>query len=320
MNAGARVGDYSMSLFRTGVQERQGKGLLKYKDYKEIFNEYKQVVTRKGDCDFNEDELPEPYQGDPKSGVDAVVLNLNPGMSQIGHYGVYMGKDLEATKFHSNINKPEAQVPSGWLIRKFRDEAECSYRKFVSNWSCLNPDLSGHDPEVCGVYWWETRRMRWLCQIYDKTLCPSRVFAPEICPFHSRSFPTDGFDKLVDFINDHVIIPTVKAVVENDLLFAVAVGSSYAKVLQKLGARMIKEWNYKSQIAGWPTTGFQKRTYQLFSVRGIKGQSSYIIVTWAHAFGLPAPEKAFSHVEQCIREYVSAHPIDKVANATLGSH
>ena len=282
----------------------------------EVSRLYKEIVTCER-YDFNIDELPEPYQGDPRSGVDAVVLNLNPGMSQIGHYGAYKGKDLEATKFYRNIDVSDESVPSGWLIRRFRDEAKCSYRDYVSKLSCLNPELRGHEPEVCGVDWWQGNdkdkvggRMEWIRQIYGKNqLCPSRVFAPEICPFHSKSFPTDDFQKLKSFINKRVIAPTVMAVIENNLPFAVAVGKSYANVLTALGAQMMKEWSYKSPIEGWPSTGFWKRTYQLYSINVPNCQSAYIIVTWAkEAYGLPAPEtgeNGFGRVEKQIYDFVT---------------
>ena len=280
----------------------------------EVSSLYRKIVTREK-YDFNIDELPEPYQGDPRSGVDAVVLNLNPGMSQKGHYGAYKGEDLEATKFYSNIDVPSELVPSGWQIKKFRDEAKCSYRNYVTNWSCLNPKLRGHEPEVCGVDWWQGSdprtvggRMKWVRQIYGKDqLCPSRIFAPEICPFHSKSFPTNGFQELTSFISEHVIVPTVMAVVENNLPFAVAIGKAYAKVLTKLGAHMKKEWSYKSPIEGWPSTGFWKRTYQLYSINVPNCRSVYIIVTWARAYGLPAPEEAFRSIEKQILEFIKSN-------------
>ena len=150
--------------------------------------------------------------------------------------------------------------------------------------------------------------MKWVRQIYGKDqLCPSRIFAPEICPFHSKSFPTNGFQELTSFISEHVIVPTVMAVVENNLPFAVAIGKAYAKVLTKLGAHMKKEWSYKSPIEGWPSTGFWKRTYQLYSINVPNCRSVYIIVTWARAYGLPAPEEAFRSIEKQILEFIKSN-------------
>ena len=79
---------------------------------------------------INVDELPEPYLGSPVGNVEAVFLNLNPGMCQKGKYGIKKKKNLEATKFYSNIDKPDESVPNGWLIKEFSDEAKCSYKEF----------------------------------------------------------------------------------------------------------------------------------------------------------------------------------------------
>ena len=176
----------------------------------EISKLYRKVV------DFNADELLEPYLGDPQTGVDAVFLNLNPGMSAKGKYGAFKGKNLDATKFFSNIDNAD-----GWLMQKFRVAA--NYKEYVTEWSSLNPKLRGYEPEVCGVDWWQGNdpdkvggRMKWIRQIYDNDqLCPSRVFAPEICPFHSQRFPTKRLEKLKGFIKDRVIVPAARAVIEN---------------------------------------------------------------------------------------------------------
>ena len=272
----------------------------------DISNLYKEIFTDRDQ--FNIDELPEPYQGDPASGVEAVVLNLNPGMSQRGHYGAFEGRDLESTKCYSNIDNPS----DGWLIRRFRDESQGSYRNFIREWACLNPTLRGHEPEVCGVDWWQgdnpncvAGRMKWVRQIYgNEELSPSKVFATEICPFHSKAFSTDNLGKLISFIKDRVIVPTVMAVVENKLPFAVAVGRSYANVLDVLGT-LKKEWDYRSPMTDWPRVGFWQRTYRLYSIDISSGKSAYILVTWARAYGLPAPGNEFTAVERRIRDYVN---------------
>ena len=149
------------------------------------------------------DELPNPYFGDPKNGVDAVIINLNPGGSE---------KDAnkagtDATQFYSNLKYGEHG--RGWLMWKFVYEAMCSYRGFIGNdknllkdgkvvnWSQLNPALRGHKPEVCGVKWWQGtnprrvggKRIPWLTRIYqNQGLTPEEVFALELCPYHSAGF------------------------------------------------------------------------------------------------------------------------------------
>ena len=257
--------------------------------------------------DYNSDELPEPYIGDPKAGVDAVFLNLNPGMSAKGKYGEYDGKSLENTKCRSKLNKK-----AGWLIREFRDGANCSYREFVKKWSCLNPDLRGHEPEVSGVAWWQGNdpekvggRMKWVRQIYDKaTLCPSRVFAPEICPFHSKRFPTNRLGNLSEFVKNRVIIPAARAVIENRLPFAIAVGKSYAEVLSKLGAHLEKTWLCDSSTKGWPVNKKNgkpvNRTYELYTFNIEDVGEARFLVTYAQGRN-SAPSNKFASVEASIR-------------------
>ena len=102
------------------------------------------------------DELPNPYFGDPKNGVDAVIINLNPGGSEKDKDK----KSTDATQCYSNLKKTDEHGNCiGWLMKKFVDDAECSYKWFVGNddenvnWSQLNPDRRWHRPEVCGVKW-----------------------------------------------------------------------------------------------------------------------------------------------------------------------
>jgi len=293
---------------------------------------------------LNKDELPEPYQGNPKSGVDAVVLHLNPGTQQKGNYGKFSGESLEATKCYSNID----DEGNGWLIRKYRDEAGYSYKKLINEikftytqngeqrstqgLSCLNPDLRHSEPEVCGVDWWQGSdpnsvggTMKWVRQIYgNDQLCPSRVFAPEICPFHSKGFPTNKFKSLTAFIAEHVIIPTITAVNENKLPFAVALGASYNNVLETLMARKNgqigvekeNDWSYaKSKFSKnapcsiWPSDNgkYKTRNYRLYKVLS-DGVKARILVTWTQG-NLSAPADHFSDVEKVIRDYVRNNPL-----------
>ena len=265
----------------------------------EISRLYREVV------DFNADELLEPYLGDPKTGIDAVFLNLNPGMSAKGKYGAFKGKNLDATKFFSNIDNAD-----GWLMQEFRGAA--NYRAYVTEWSSLNPKLRGHEPEVCGVDWWQGNdpdkvggRMKWIRQIYDNAqLCPSRVFAPEICPFHSQRFPTNRLEKLKGFIKDRVIVSAARAVIENGLPFAVAVGKSYAEVLTALGARQEKEWSPKTPMKGWPKNqdgNPVNRTYGLYSFDIDGVGCARFLVTYAPGGNNP-PRAEFAPVEAEIRQ------------------
>ncbi|MBR6530108.1 MAG: hypothetical protein IKT43_01680, partial [Clostridia bacterium] len=125
----------------------------------------------------------------------AVILNLNPGMSDTICYGAYKGTNAEDTKCFRNFNQP-----IGWLIKKFRDEHDKKYSSFCSQWSPLNPQLrdrKNYPNYVCGLKWWQGinpdrvqgKRVPWLKRIYGNAqLSPGEVFALELCPYHSKEF------------------------------------------------------------------------------------------------------------------------------------
>ena len=284
----------------------------------------------KASC-INLDELPEPYYGKPHEDVDAVFINLNPGMST--------GYKLESTKFFSKLAAPS---PEGRLLKEFARLG--SYRKYADEWSCLDPELRKckDEHEVCGVKWWQDLapkpiggRMSWVRRIYNKAdMCPSRVFALELCPFHSKQWEFDFADdkNLKDFICEHVIEPAVTATIENDLPFAIAIGASVRDVLSYVGAveeDESKKWSCNSKhhkrklndeklSTTWPHPKGKHivRNYRLYRVHGGKG-TARILVTWA-AGGNTCPQADFYNLEQHIRQYVSNHPIGGIVDVSDG--
>ena len=298
---------------------------------------------------LNLDELPTPYLGSPhrKESVEAVFLNLNPGMSEKGSYGDYRGVNLDATQYFSNIDKGKEETPSGWMIKKFRDDADCGYKRFVGNddarrdinLSCLNPELrSRRNVQVCGVKWWQDiepnpvgGRMKWVRQIYGKAdICPSKVFALELCPFHSKEwdFNIANGCNVLPFVGKRVIAPAVRAVVESKLPFAIAVGATFRAIFDNAGsdlekngfkAEKIEEWSCVKDdkkliindkaieiIDKWPPLGKEhkkERNYKLYRVSA-GNYTAVILVTWARG-GNSAPADDFSDVESVIRDYVN---------------
>ena len=304
---------------------------------------------------INVDELPEPYLGSPVGNVEAVFLNLNPGMCQKGKYGIYKGKNLEATKFYSNIDKPDESVPNGWLIKEFSDEAKCSYKEFVSKWSCLNPELRWKvgkvKHEVCGVEWWQGNeanviggRMKWVRQIYgNNQLCPSHVFAPEMCPFHSAKWDFDILEdsEIVEHIVSHVLNPAIVATHQHGLQFAIAIGKTFRDILEEIMAEKVanvsaieeEKWYCKvnegkrelsdnSLLSIWPTNDdwkFTIRSYYLYKVTVNNDITARILVTYAPGGNTP-PAEDFRDVEERIRQsiaskYVSANRVTQESKA-----
>lgn len=297
-------------------------------DYKNLEEAFKRAVDgKKADDCLEVDELPTPYLGDPRDGVDAVIINLNPGLSEIIRFGEFLGENSDKTQYFSNRGKP-----LGWLIDEFENNAKGEYSKFIGidsniNWSCLNPallDTKKYPRWVCGVDWWQgydknmierrlpgggkfpgrrrpNQRMPWINRIYRRNISLSKVFALELCPYHSKGF---GFDNgkidsatkkvLVELITEHVIQPAATAVVENvKVQFALAVGKAIADVLDEIGAKCINEWSLETQN--------NKRTYKRYVVRANDGRDASIIVTWMkYNQGIPAPVRDCEGLERQI--------------------
>ena len=284
----------------------------------EVSQAYKRCVGA-----LNFDELPEPYYGTPEKGVKAVIINLNPGMSQTDE----RDECLERQKFYSlkDTYRGDGPFVKRSLVKEFVDSCNTKYSEFVHKWSCLNSKYRCKDTDLCGVEWWQGKnpkrvggkRMPWLSRIYQNPgLVPERVFALELCPYHSRTFSFRTQDKkdketLSSFINQHVIVPAVTAVVENNLPFAVAIGRTLADILDSGLGSLCKEWSYKSPIEGWPLNDGLQRTYRLYDVKAQDGQLGRVIVTWAvNNRGIPAPGVSFATVEKMIHgiAFSKQHP------------
>lgn len=246
---------------RSWFEERRGNPICT--EYSSIANKYRRCVK-----DLNFDELPEPYYGTPEKGVKAVIINLNPGMSQTDE----REDSLEREKFYSLKDTYEGKGPhvKQSLVTEFAGSCNKQYSKFVQKWSCLDPKYRHPKPDLCGVEWWQGTsqlkvggRVEWLGRIYNKDLDvqtspsgvkdsihPLEVFALELCPYHSKSFNLDdenlddetafSFDgekiDVLHFIVKSVLQPALNAVVENTTLpFAVAIGKPFAILLEKIG-------------------------------------------------------------------------------------
>ena len=325
----------------------------------DISKAYQRITGDK--LDFR--ELPEPYLGAPDKDVRAVIINLNPGESVRGKYGRFQGRNLEETKFFCKYKQSDG---SGWLIDAFVNKAKGSYKSYINDipvecnrysdlglvnkkgtqgLSCLNPDLLGNEPEVCGVAWWQgvwhqgkgqsSGTMGWLCQVYGEQIDPRRVFALEICPYHSKKWDTIRMpsqeNMLSEFIRDNVIIPAAMAVTENKLRFATAIGKSIVNLLELetlqgdgFKVEIERDWRVSDLCPFikctkddcqeedclrkiWPVK-FVERNYRLYKIT-YKGnqtdsvsQNIRILATWAQG-GNAAPAKDFRQVEGMIRNY-----------------
>lgn len=306
---------------------------------------------------LNFDELPEPYYGTPEKGVKAVIINLNPGMSQTDE----RKESLEEEKFYSSKDTYKGKGPhvKRSLVTEFADSCNKQYSKFVQKWSCLDPKYRHEKPDLCGVKWWQGLsqsevggRVKWIGRIYNKDLDvqttpsgvkdsihPLEVFALELCPYHSKSFNLDdemafSFDgekmNVLPFVVEHVLQPALHAVVENPPLpFAVAIGKTFAILLEKIGsegkfgiaAKLEKEWWDESEDVEnwhWPETRDNKtgemrrvyRKYCLFVLKDKHGHLARFLVCAAPGSnGTPSEDFGRNIEKKLILSYVRDTPL-----------
>ena len=316
---------------------------------------------------LNFDELPEPYYGAPEKGVKAVIINLNPGMSQTDE----REESLEWEKFYSLKDTYKGKGPhvKRSLVTEFADSCNKKYSKFVQKWSCLDPKYRHEKPDLCGVEWGQGLsqskvggREEWLGRIYNKDLDvktsprgvkdlihPLEVFALELCPYHSKSFNLDdemafSFDgekmNVLPFVVEHVLQPALHAVVENPPLpFAVAIGKTFAILLEKLGrydkfgisAKLEKEWWDESEGVEdwqWPETrdnetGEMRRVYRkycLFVLKDKNGRLARFLVCAAPGSnGTPSKDFGRKIEKKLILPYVKNNPLTSKLYESLTS-
>lgn len=277
---------------------------------------------------INIDELPEPYMGCPENGddCDAVILNLNPGMSD----------KYERQKFYSELNK------SAWQIRELVDNYNCEFSRFIKDWNYLSTDnnkkaLEKYKEDICGYGWWiknSGARVNWLKRVYgNPNLDPQKVFALELCPFHSKKweFDLDHDEKLREGIIQNTIGPALKAASQSKLPFAVAIGKPFYDIMEQIMAgclagatvKLEGEWYCKKEtqvingtkkevrvlsnnVMGiWPNGAKEDtlRSYSLYNVSITDYVTARLLVTWTQS-GNSAPKEDFKDVEKAIRDSI----------------
>ena len=127
-----------------------------------------------GEIMSNVDYMPEPYYtGDSfvnamdwEDLTDAVVvLDLNPGLS------------------HPNDKLKSVSYPNALIVNRLASGTYSDVNKDFS------PFISAH-VNIPGVQWWDANRLNWISRFFDepKHLLKRRMFALEMCPFHSKKF------------------------------------------------------------------------------------------------------------------------------------
>ena len=214
---------------------------------------------------FYFDALPEPYLGSHKK-AKVVIINYNPGLSD----------SADTCKFFSQRTDQTVGGKEN-LIKSFDSKCLKSYKRFIRKWNPLTSIV-----DIPGRSWW-AKRFKWIKQIYDalsnfhggqNTVTEKEVFCLEFCPYHSKAFkmglPFSKSDTsksrtmLKEHILNHVLVPSIMAVVENDLPCVICVGSKIGQyfVDEYEAIEFIEKWDgkkYKWSDEKWKMTEECKR-------------------------------------------------------------
>ena len=253
---------------------------------------------------LSRDELPEPYYGTPWGGarIDAVTIHLNPGGCQDG----------EESKCYSHL-----QDGTGWLLKRFAEKHECVYSRYQAEESPLSENNINRRPEICGVPWWLTKQkeLDWIQQaLGDSSIRGQRLFATELCPYHSQQCGLPSNRWVVQHLLKRVFLPAVVAAVGARHQMIVCRGAPIASVLEKYGLKPLKEWSRKAGTPGFPDELARYRLYQVdgsnstfASLNGHLPQEwrVYFLVYSRQGYSFDHPSSLFQPIEKIIRDYIN---------------
>ena len=163
--------------------------------------------------------LPEPYLGDPFN-TDAVFLNYNPGP-------VFQDDTQHRIK--------------GIFVKDYK--AIESYEYFA-----INTPYFKHN----SGFWAD--RKKFLSRLINKPFIESKIFALEICPFHSSSFKLSHSDlsKSKLYIQNNVLNIAEAVASQSSIKTIISVGKDYYNLFKLLEFRLVKEIDQTTVATKWP--------------------------------------------------------------------
>jgi hypothetical protein len=163
--------------------------------------------------------LPEPYLGDPFN-ADAVFLSYNPGP-------VFLDDTQHRTK--------------GVFIKDFK--AIETYHYFAIN-----------TPYFIHTSGFWADRKKFLSRLMNKPFQETKIFALEICPFHSSSFKLSQSDLLKSklYIQKNVLNIAESVANQSPIKTIISVGKDYYNLFNLLEFQLVKEINQSLTEKNWP--------------------------------------------------------------------
>lgn len=225
---------------------------------------HQRLFLDKSDLRLSEEDMPEPYWGDPEH-CSFVIVNYNPG----GGFNRDRHTYRDCAGCPKNIVTYVQQMGYSSLAKQFpllMSEEELR-RKGVS-WVT----------EYSGWSWWQKKR-QWIEQIVsvaaesEDTKLEKPPFVFELCAWHSPTFNEKCKDVLIgnDNLREQFCRTLREAVRHSDMKLAVLVGAKFYGFLEKLG---FQHGNMPDEVKGC------RRRFQLYNIGNTPSEEGRIIVTW----------------------------------------
>ena len=256
--------------------------------------------------------MPEPYYtGEAFKGAERwedfedaiVVLDLNPGLSHV----------YDSLKCKNSPSHP--------ILDDLKKE---DYSKCINN-AKYSPFIST-DETIPGVTWWESKRLNWFRRFLPVGNVRDKMFAFELCPFHSKSWNITLDPKSIDFIKQNVLTPVASILTGNGKRhLGYCFGKDWEKIFSQIGFEEVAKWgiDYDNpskpfvspsgsviRSASWPkntrTSTNINRIYNLYrgyikdTERQIDQEIYFLCLRESGTFAAPGP--VFAKTEEGIKD------------------
>ena len=147
-----------------------------------------------------------------------VVLDLNPGLSH----------KADCLKCKEDPNPLILKD----LAKGYSTEINPKYSPFINTHSTIP-----------GVTWWKSKRLTWFSRFLSVGNVRGKMFAFELCPFHSKSWNITLNPNSINFIKQNVLIPVASIWAGNGKRrLGYCFGKDWEKIFSILGFQELAQW------------------------------------------------------------------------------
>lgn len=121
------------------------------------------------------------------------------------------------------------------------DLAKWGYSEGINNYK-YSPFISTNK-SIPGVTWWESKRLPWFSRFLSVGNVREKMFAFELCPFHSKSWNITLNSKSIDFIKQNVLTPVASILTGNGKRrLGYCFGKDWEKIFSQIGFVEVAKW------------------------------------------------------------------------------